>query len=125
MPFGPLDPVVFDQLAIDFPDALLIPENQSFRYYASTAPLDLMYHHGVHRTPPSTREVWPDAFSVIMAQGGCSIQGDMPTPEVRATRRAKMINGMRRGDVYVFNGWYPNAGAAELASMYQEAHSSH
>jgi IstB-like ATP binding protein/MMPL family len=53
-------------LAERHPDVLLLPENESLRYFAYSAPLNSFVHHDVAQTRPSVREVYPNAFSAIM-----------------------------------------------------------
>ena len=50
-----------------YPDVLLIPENESMRYFAYSAPLNSYVHHKITSTPVGARMVYPKAFSVLMA----------------------------------------------------------
>src|SRR5260370_11493658 len=65
-----LDPDVFKAVADAYPDVLLIPENESMRYFAYSAPLNSYVHHKVTSTPLGARMVYPKAFSVLMASDG-------------------------------------------------------
>jgi hypothetical protein len=117
-----LEPELFTRLNQEYPDVLMMPENQTLRYYTCSAPFDSMIHHGVTSTANRVRELWPEAFTVIMATGGTTVQGNAPnTPEIRAERREQMIDGVRRGDILMFSGWYLNPGIQEILSIYSTA----
>jgi hypothetical protein len=58
-----LDPAVFKMVAETYPDVLLMPENESMRYFAYSAPLNSYFHHKVTSTPAGARTVYPKAFS--------------------------------------------------------------
>jgi hypothetical protein len=65
-----LDPDVFKAVADAYPDVLLIPENESMRYFAYSAPLNSYAHHKITSTPAGARIVYPKAFSVLPASEG-------------------------------------------------------
>src|SRR5204863_184235 len=65
-----LYPDVFKAVAQAYPDVLLIPENESMRYFAYSAPLNSYMHHRITSTPAGARMVYPKAFSVMMAPDG-------------------------------------------------------
>src|SRR4029077_5074427 len=54
---GALNPDVFKQVAEAYPDVLLIPENESMRYFAYSAPLNSYQHHKITSTPVGARMV--------------------------------------------------------------------
>ena len=64
--YGPINPDVFKAVADAYPDVLLIPENESMRYFAYSAPLNSYMHHEITSTPVGARLVYPKAFSVLM-----------------------------------------------------------
>ena len=66
----PFYPDVFKAVAQAFPDVLLIPENESMRYFAYSAPLNSYQHHKITSTPVGARLVYPKSFSVLMAADG-------------------------------------------------------
>ena len=118
---GSLEPDLFRRLQQEHPDVLLMPENQTLRYYACSAPLDSMVHHAVTRTARKIRDLWPEAFTVTMANNGTKVLGDaLNTPEVRAERRKQMVDGVKRGDILMFSGWYMNPGVEEIISIYRD-----
>ena len=65
-----INPDVFKAVADAYPDVLLIPENESMRYFAYSAPLNSYVHHKITSTPVGARLVYPKAFSVLMAPEG-------------------------------------------------------
>jgi len=106
----PFYPNVFKAVADAYPDVLLIPENESMRYFAYSAPLNSYVHHKVTSTPSGARMVYPKAFSVLMAP-----DGDQPGDH------DALVNAVRRGDILLFNCWYHNTGAERIKKLYEEA----
>jgi hypothetical protein len=107
---GSLDPDVFKKVADAYPDVLLIPENESMRYFAYSAPLNSYVHHKITSTPAGARMVYPKAFSVLMAS-----DGDRPEDH------AALVDAVRRGDILLFNCLYNDAGAEKIKKLYEEA----
>jgi hypothetical protein len=107
---GSLNPDVFRAVADAYPDVLLIPENESMRYFAYSAPLNSYVHHRVTSTPAGARMVYPKAFSVLMAP-----DGDRPEDH------NALVSAVRRGDILLFNGWYNSDGAKKIKRLYEEA----
>ena len=105
-----INPDVFKAVADAYPDVLLIPENESMRYFAYSAPLNSYMHHRITSTPVGARLVYPKAFSVLMAP-----DGDRPEDH------NALVSAVRRGDILLFNGWYMNEGAYKIKKVYLEA----
>ena len=103
-------PDVFKAVAQAHPDVLLIPENESMRYFAYSAPLNSYMHHRVTSTPAGARMVYPKSFSVLMAP-----DGDRPEDH------DALLSAVRRGDILLFNGWYHSEGTGKIKKLYQEA----
>jgi hypothetical protein len=108
---GPLDPAVFEALLRRFPNTLFIPENESARYFSSTAPLNSFTHHGVSGTPRTVRALYPDAFSVLLANGVGS----------RPEAHAALADSVRRGDILLVNAWYENQDIDAVTRIYHAA----
>src|SRR6266480_1363323 len=106
----PFYPDVFKVIAQAHPDILLIPENESMRYFAYSAPLNSYQHHKITSTPVGARLVYPNAFSVLMAA-----DGDRPEDH------DALLNAVRHGDILLFNCWYHNIGADKIKKLYEEA----
>ena len=106
----PFYPEVFKAVAQAHPDVLLIPENESMRYFAYSAPLNSYVHHKISSTPVGARLVYPNAFSVLMAP-----DGDRPDDH------GALVTAVRNGDILLFNGWYNNDGAEKVKKLYEEA----
>jgi len=109
-----LDPDVFKAVADAYPDILLIPENESMRYFAYSAPLNSYVHHRVTSTPFGARMVYPKAFSVLMAP-----DGDRPEDH------DALVTAVRHGDILLFNGWWNNDGVVKIKKLYEEATPEH
>src|SRR6266540_6466638 len=105
-----LDADVFKAVTDAYPDVLLIPENESMRYFAYSAPLNSYVHHKVTSTPAGARIVYPKAFSVLMAP-----DGDRPEDH------DALVTAVRHGDILLFNGWYNNEGVAKIKKLYENA----
>jgi hypothetical protein len=94
---GALPADVMKTLAERHPDALLLPENESLRYFAYSAPLNSFAHHNVAQTPPSVREVYPNAFSAIMITA--------PVKQMTAGYE-RLAAAVAAGDIMIVNAWY-------------------
>jgi hypothetical protein len=105
-----LDADVFKAVADAYPDVLLIPENESMRYFAYSAPLNSYVHHKVTSTPTGARTVYPKAFSVLMAP-----DGDRPEDH------DALVTAVQHGDILLFNGWWNNDGVTKIKKLYEEA----
>ena len=105
-----INPDVFKAVADAYPDVLLIPENESLRYFAYSAPLNSYVHHKITSTPIGARMVYPKAFSVLMTS-----DGDRPEDH------AALVDAVRRGDILLFNALYNDAGAEKIQKLYEEA----
>jgi hypothetical protein len=103
-------PDVFKAVAQAYPDVLLIPENESMRYFAYSAPLNSYVHHKITSTPVGAQLVYPKAFSVLMAP-----DGDRPDDHTA------LLNAVRHGDILLFNCWYHNTGAEKIKKLYGDA----
>ena len=108
--YGSINPDVFKAVADAYPDVLLIPENESMRYFAYSAPLNSYVHHRITSTPVGARLVYPKAFSVLMAP-----EGDRPEDH------AALLDAVRHGDILLFNSWYMTEGAMKIKKIYGEA----
>jgi len=107
---GALNPDVFKAVAEAYPDVLLIPENESMRYFAYSAPLNSYMHHKITSTPVGARMVYPNAFSVLMAP-----EGDRPGDH------DALVTAVRGGDILLFNGWYAGVESEKIKKLYEEA----
>jgi len=105
-----INPDVFKAVADAFPDVLLIPENESMRYFAYSAPLNSYVHHKITSTPIGARMVYPQSFSVLMTS-----DGDRPEDH------AALVDAVRHDDILLFNGLYNDAGAEKIKKIYLEA----
>jgi hypothetical protein len=105
-----LSPDVFKSVADAYPDVLLMPENESMRYFAYSAPLNSYMHHKITSTPVGARMVYPKAFSVLLAPEGFRPEDD-----------DALVDAVRNGDILIFNGWYKNQGVTKVEEIYGKA----
>jgi hypothetical protein len=104
----PMEEEVIQRVAIAHPDVLLIPEHETTRYFAWTAPYQTL-EQGRTSTPQQVRDVYPGAFSVIYV------------PKDVAKHRAELVAAVRRGDILLFVGWFETPEGAEVRKIYEEA----
>ena len=112
---GALSPDVFRAVNAAFPDVLVMPENQTTRDYAYSAPFDSFYHHGVTTTYAGVRALYPGAFSVLYVVD----DGQRGTIQDAHDR---LLAAVKRGDILLFHGWYAAGGNAKVKQIYEEAH---
>jgi len=106
-----LNPEVFKTVADAYPDVLLIPENESMRYFAYSAPLNSYMHHKVTSTPVGARMLYPKAFSVLLTSDA----------GYRPEDHDALLTAVRNGDILLFNGWFFNDGVTKIKKLYEEA----
>ena len=87
-----------------------MPENESMRYFAYSAPLNSYVHHKITSTPIGARSVYPKAFSVLLAPEG-----------YRPEDNDALVEAVRNGDILIFNSWYQNPGITKVKEIYGEA----
>ncbi|MGI4788630.1 MAG: hypothetical protein ACRYFS_07245 [Janthinobacterium lividum] len=104
---------LFQDAAAANPDVLLIPEQQATRYYAYAPPYDEL-KQGVASTPASVRRVYPGAFTVISV---ATDTGGGPLD----TRRAELVDAVRRGDILLFRAWYETPERKPVQEIYTAA----
>jgi hypothetical protein len=104
----------YRELHARHPEVLLIPEWETPLHYAYTAPLQSFSHFGISnaQTPPSIRDLYPQAFIVTFADGA----GNAP-----AAARDALLAGVRGGDVLMVNGWYVTGDFETIRALYREA----
>jgi len=111
-PGSPVSFLVMRNLAAEFPDVLLIPEQSTMGYYTATAPyrqLNMVSPNNimspiVRRTYP-VNDGWSPCFSVIN-----------PTIESMTTSWPQLVREVKAGDILFFRAWYD---AEELAAIQQ------
>ncbi len=106
----PLNPDVFKSVADAYPDALLMPENESMRYFAYSAPYNNYWKYHVTSTPAGARAVYKTAFSVLNARTGDRVED-----------HDALVQALRNGQIMLFDGWYENPGMLKIAKLYREA----
>jgi hypothetical protein len=105
-PNWPISPSFFQAVAQQYPNVLLIPENQNDQYYSISAPYDQL-SQGVPATPQSVLDVYPSAFSVIYVPNG------------NFTQYQKQLQaGANRGDIMMFRGWYADPYNSQILTLY-------
>jgi len=109
---GSLNADVFRTIAERYPDILVMPENENFRDFVYSAPLNSFHHHNVTSTPASVREVYGEAFSTLLVT---------TTEEKMRAGYAALVDAVRRGDVLIVNAWYAGKHTEFVKSIYRDA----
>jgi hypothetical protein len=104
---------VFFQIHELHPDILLLPENETFRYFAYSAPLNSFQHQNVTSTPPSVRKVYDGAFSGLLAT--------ISPPEQMNAGRDALVEAVGNGDVLIVWAGNPGPHIEFVKSIYRAA----
>ena len=103
---------VFKKVAQMHPDVLIMPEHENSRYYAYTAPYNEC-RQGYFNTPIYTQRAYPDAFCAISLAGY--------DEKILDQRHDDFLAAIKRGDIFLFNGWYSSPQLDKLKAIYKEA----
>jgi hypothetical protein len=108
-----LDASIFKQLATEFPDSLLIPEESTPLYHAYTAPFKNFMGLGAIGTDPSVLSYYPKAFSAVLVN-------DVDRGKLDAAQ-AQLTQQVAHGDVLMAHGDYPQADNSTIITIYRNA----
>jgi len=103
------DASVFKKLLATYPDILLIPEHETTRYYAYSAPYKEL-RMGEVSTPDSALSAYPTSFSAINTSAGDFV-----------AYHDQLIAAVRRGDILLFPAWFDDPANASVKAIYDEA----
>ena len=106
---GTLDPAIFQQTAAAMPNCLIMPEHQTPKYFAYTAPYTQLTNSG-SITPPEVKATYPNAFSDIYVADG-SITQNM----------TQLTNAVKAGDNLLFRSWFIDPQNKLVQQVYQAA----
>jgi hypothetical protein len=95
---APLDTSLLEKVSEAFPDCLLIPEESTPRYYASTAPFLSFLFHGDTGTAKEIYDFYPHAFSV-------NLINDVAAAKLAAAR-SQLKASVARGDILMVHADY-------------------
>jgi hypothetical protein len=116
-PGSPVSFLVMRNLAAEFPDVLLIPEQSTMGYYSATAPyrqLNMLAPNEI--VSPVLRRTYPGAnghspcFAVIN-----------PTIESMTRSWPQLVQEIRDGDILFFRAWYDAPELPAIRQAYKEA----
>ena len=110
---GTLPAAIFKQVAAEFPDSLLIPEESTPLYYAYTAPFKSFIYLNATGTEPDILHIYPEAFSAVLINN--------VAPEKLAANGEKLLDAVRRGDVLMGQVDYREVNNATIDSLYKSA----
>ena len=116
-PGSPVSFLVMRQLAAEFPDVLLIPEQSTMGYYTATAPyrqLDML--SPVTLMSPVIRRTWP-------GENGRSPCFNVINPTIESMTRLwpQVVQEIRAGDILFFRAWYDAPELPAIRKAYAEA----
>ena len=106
----PMPASMLARLAAMFPDTLIIPEQETPRCWAYTAPYNEL-RQGISATPPLVRAMYPRSFSVLQVNDA----GDLKK------WRRDLVAAVRAGDVLLFRTWFDDPDNAAIRAIYREA----
>ena len=111
-----LDAAILQQVAIGFPDSLLIPEESTPKYYAYTAPFMSYIFHESLGTDPSVHFYYPSAFSAILVNdaNASTLSKDI----------AALTNSVKAGDILMAHVDYWQVNNPVIVSIYASAGST-
>lgn len=116
-PGSPVSFLVMRNLAAEFPDVLLIPEQSTMGYYSASAPyrqLNMLSPNNI--VSPVVRRTYPGrdgrspCFSVIN-----------PTIESMSGAWPQLVQEIREGDILLFRAWYDAPELPAIRQAYKQA----
>jgi len=116
-PGSPVSFLVIRNLAAEFPDVLLIPEQSTMGYYGASAPyrqLNMLSPGNI--MPPLVRRTYVGASGRSPCFGVIN-----PTIESMASAWPQLVQEVRNGDILFFRGWYDAPELAAIRRAYAEA----
>ncbi len=108
---GVLPAAIFAQVAREFPDSLLIPEESTPLYYAYTAPFKSFIYHAETGTDPEIEHLYPNAFSAVLVNN--------VAPEKLAASVPALESGVAHGDILMGQVDYREPNNAAIAAIYR------
>lgn len=110
---GVLPAAIFAEVAHEFPDSLLIPEESTPLYYAYTAPFKSFIYHAETGTDPEIQHLYPDAFSAVLVNN--------VAPEKLAAAALQLEQSIVHGDIIMGQVNYREPNNAAIAALYRRA----
>ena len=108
---GVLPAAIFAQVAREFPDSLLIPEESTPLYYAYTAPFKSFIYHAETGTDPEIEHLYPNAFSAVLVNN--------VAPEKLAAAVPALESGVAHGDILMGQVDYREPNNTAIAAIYR------
>jgi hypothetical protein len=93
-----------------FPGCLIMPEWETLRSYAYSAPYSDLAHDKLPAPPADVLKAYPQAF----------FANSVVEPEVEAQRVALRAS-VKRGDVLMFSGWWASPEDKVVKQLYEDA----
>ncbi len=109
---GVLPAAIFQQVAHEFPDSLLIPEESTALYYAYTAPFKSFIYNHAFGTEPAVEPLYPDAFSAVLINN--------VAPDKLNAAEPQLIQQVSRGDILMGQVDYREPNNTAIASIYRQ-----
>lgn len=110
---GTLPAAIFKQVAAEFPDSLLIPEESTPLYYAYTAPFKSFIYLNATGTDPDVYHIYPDAFSAVLINN--------VAPAKLAAAKTALEQQVAHGDIMMGQVDYREANNETIAALYRQA----
>ena len=110
---GVLPAAIFEQVAREFPDSLLIPEESTPLYYAYTAPFKSFIYNNAPGTEPEIWQLYPEAFSAVLINN--------VAPEKLAAAEPQLGRQVSHGDILMGQINYREPNNEAIASVYRRS----
>lgn len=105
-----VDDDLLRQLNERFPDCLIMPEWETLRSYAYSAPYSDVVYNKLTGPPAEVLAAYPSAF----------FANSMAQPQVEE-KQSELAQSVKRGDILMFSGWWPSPENKFVKQMYDEA----
>ena len=105
-----VDDQLLKELTEKYPDILIIPEWETLRTYAYTAPYSQLNYNKLLAPPANVLRAYPEAFLV-----NCP---DKPSAE---PVKDALVKAVKRGDILFFSGWWPSGENPIVKEVYAKA----
>jgi len=105
-----VDDQLLKELTEKYPDILIVPEWETLRTYAYTAPYSQLNYNKLLAPPAEVLRAYPEAFLV-----NC--------PDKKSVEPAKdaLVKSVARGDILFFSGWWRSGENPIVKEVYEQA----
>jgi hypothetical protein len=103
---------IIRQLQKDFPDTLVIPENETLGMWGAAAPYNEA-RGGFFDTPQDAKDIYPQGFSILETINGVNFSDQ--------AQHNRLVQSVKNGNVLLFDGWFDSATTTHILQIYRDA----